>query len=136
MKTLIGLMILLTAFWIGKRLYLTYETIDKNHSSNQYNQPETPSAPPSSTLPGLPPALEPSLANAVAQGAPGLRNWLQTYRSQVRDPRLAAIELDYVVLITLQDPAEARRVFQSVKARTPTFSPIYSRVKRLEQTFH
>ena len=135
MKALIALILLMAAFWVGKRLFLTYQSVEKNSSRTVQSgaEPDTPQR--SSTLSGLPPALEASLAEAQRQGAAGLRQWLRNYRSQVRDPRLAAIELDYVVLIGLQDPVEARRIFQSVKARTPTFSPVYARVKRLESTF-
>lgn len=136
MKALLALLILMAVYWVANRLYSTYRTIDRNQPSSEQGSPAPQSAAASSNLPGLPPALEPSLSAAQAQGAAGLRNWLQTYRSQVRDPRLAAIELDYVVLISLQDPAEAKRIYESVKARTPTFSPVYSRVKRLEDTFH
>jgi hypothetical protein len=79
--------------------------------------------------------MEASLSAAEKQGASGLGDWLRQYRSFVRDPRLADIELDYVVLLLHQDPAEARRIFNDVKSRTPTFSPIYPRVQRLEKTF-
>jgi hypothetical protein len=43
--------------------------------------------------------------------------------------------LDYVLLISHQDPAEARRIFKDIQDRTPTFSPVYDRVKRLEKAF-
>ena len=51
------------------------------------------------------------------------------------DPRLAAIELDYIVLISSTNPQESRRLFSLVKQRTPTNSPVYPRVKRLEKTY-
>jgi hypothetical protein len=83
----------------------------------------------------LPASLETSLSAAQKQGAAGLRDWLNSYRIYVKDPRLAAIELDYVLLISHQDPAEAKRIFQEVKARTSPTSPVYDRVKKLEKTF-
>ena len=135
MKALIALLILMGAVWLGKTLYGTYRTIEKDrYQPDPITAPQTPVVP-ASTLPGLPATLEASLATAEKQGASGLRDWLKNYRIYVRDPRLAAIELDYVVLINLQDPTEARRIFKDVKDRTPTFSPIYDRVKRLEKTF-
>ena len=135
MKALLTLMIALVAFWVAKTIYLTYRAAEKETArSEQTTAPTAPTAP-ASNLPGLPPNLEASLATAEKQGAAGLRSWLNTYRSFVRDPRLASIELDYVVLISLQDPAEAKRIFNDVKGRTPTFSPIYDRVKRLERSF-
>jgi hypothetical protein len=135
MKALIALLILLGVFYIGKKLADTYKAIEKNPSNGDPAAASQPAASPASNLPGLPPAYEASLAAAEKQGAAGLREWLRNYRAHVRDPRLAAIELDYVILISRQDPAEARRIYQQVKSRTPTFSPIYDRVKKLESTF-
>jgi len=86
-------------------------------------------------LPGLPANLEASLQVAQKQGVVGMRNWLNLYRRYVSDPRLAEIELDYVVLISSTNPQEARRLFTVVKQRTPTNSPVYARVKRLEKTY-
>ena len=86
-------------------------------------------------LPGLPPALEASLASAQKQGAQGLKNWLRGYRTQVTDPRLASIELDYVVLIGASDLKEARRVLSEVRRRTPTNSPVYARLEQLERSY-
>ena len=135
MKALISIVLILLALWLARTLYLTYQTVEKHQNSVEQG-PSTPApAAPTSNLPGLPATLEPSLAAAESRGALGLRDWLARYRDQVRDPRLAAIELDYVVLISHQDPTEARRIFDEVKGRTPTFSPIYDRVKKLERTF-
>jgi hypothetical protein len=53
----------------------------------------------------------------------------------VKDPRLAWIELDYVLMITKDDPVQAKRVFQDVKQRTPPESKIYPRIKSLEKNY-
>jgi hypothetical protein len=135
MKAVIALAILLAVFFVAKRIYLTYETVEKSRNTGEQTAPAAPPPAPASSLQGLPPSLESSLATAEKQGAAGLGDWLRQYRGFARDPRLADIELDYVVLISHQDPAEARRIFDDVKSRTPTFSPIYERVKRLEKTF-
>jgi hypothetical protein len=133
-KALIAICILLVVFWIGQKLLTTYQQIERKSSSGEPYQ-DSQVAAPASNLPGVPESLEPSLEAARQQGAAGLRNWLATYGPHVRDPRLAAIELDYVVLISHQDPAEAKRVFKAVQARTPPASPVYSRVKGLERAF-
>ncbi len=137
MKALISLLILIAAFTVAKRIWETYQTVEKSRNSGEPSTTQTTPAPqaPASNLPGLPPSLEASLSAAQKQGAAGLKDWLRNYRVYAKDPRLASIELDYVVLISHQDPAEAKRIFQDVKDRTPTFSPIYDRVKRLENTF-
>jgi hypothetical protein len=86
-------------------------------------------------LPGLPYQLKDSLAKAQASGAKTLKAWLDMYGRSVQDPRLASIQLDYVLLVARDDPAEARRIFADVKTRTPANSPVYARVKQLEPTY-
>jgi len=86
-------------------------------------------------LEGMPHELEPTLRIAQNLGATGLRNWLKAYGPKLQDPRKAWIELDYVVAVAREDPAEARKVFAEVKARTPEKSPILKRIKRLEKTY-
>lgn len=134
MKALITIVIILCVFWAGKRLLLSYRAIEKETASQQSGAEEQAAAP-SSSLPGLPESLEESLSAAEKRGAAGLRDWLRQYGHMVRDPRLASIQLDYIALIHHQDPAEARRIFNDIKERTPTFSPIYPRVKRLQDSF-
>jgi len=90
---------------------------------------------PAKQLEGMSPRLEDSLAKAQAGGAKTLKAWLDAYGKSIQDPRLASIQLDYVLLVAREDPAEARRVFAEVKKRTPTSSPVYSRVKQLESTY-
>jgi len=86
-------------------------------------------------LPGLPYQLNDSLAKAQSGGSKTLKAWLDAYGRSVQDPRLASIQLDYVLLIGRENPAEARRIFADVKKRTPSNSPVYPRVKQLESTY-
>jgi hypothetical protein len=86
-------------------------------------------------LPGLLPRLQPILDTAQQRGAPGLRDFLNTYGNTVADPRLAWIQLDYVVLVAQNNPAEARRIFAKVKSRVTPSSPVYPRVQQLEKTY-
>lgn len=134
MKAVITIIIVVCVFWAGKRLFLSYHAIEKESANRQSAVEEQP-APRSSNLPGLPESLEESLRAAEKRGAAGLREWLRNYSHMVRDPRLGSIQLDYIILISHQDPTEARRLFNEVKERTPTFSPLYPRVKRLEGSF-
>ena len=87
------------------------------------------------TLQGLPYGLDASLRAAESQGAAGLKEWLKAYGHLVKDPRKAWIELDYCVKVTRDDPAEARRVFASVKERTGPTSPVWPRIKQLAPTY-
>jgi hypothetical protein len=86
-------------------------------------------------LPGMPSFLEPSLESAKKAGAPALKAWLKQYRGYLADPKLASIELDYVVLAGAKNFTEAREIFAAVKQRTPTNSPVYPRIRQLERTY-
>ena len=86
-------------------------------------------------LPGLPYQLEEGLQAARKRGAAGLKGWLKTHAQSVEDPRKAWIELDYCVAVAREDPAEARRVFATVKERTAPSSPVWARMKQLEKTY-
>ena len=43
--------------------------------------------------------------------------------------------MDYCVAVIREDPIDAKRVFQGVKERTATNSPVFPRVRQLERTF-
>ncbi len=89
------------------------------------------------SLKGLAPGLEQSLELAYQGGARTLKAWLDEQRKEgkIEDPRLAWVELDYVVKVTQDDPVLAKKVFAEVKARTPPDSPVYPRVKELAKTY-
>ncbi len=131
MKALISIILLLGLFYVGKAVWTKYDSIKKtqNEESGQASKP----AP--EPLAGLPATLEPSLQAAESQGPQALKNWLNRFASATRDPRLAEIQLDYVVMVSRQDPSEAKTVFAEVKRRVQPSSPVYARVKRLEKTY-
>ena len=137
MRQFLALLLIIGAIWGGKQLYNYWETVKaKKETEDRGGAPPPASAPAASVvLPGLPANLDASLQAAQKQGVAGLKNWLNLYRSYVSDPRLAAIELDYIVLISSTNPQEARRIFAVVKQRTATNSPVYPRLKRLERTY-
>jgi len=87
------------------------------------------------TLPGLPAGYDASLRAAQQQGAAAFGNWLKAYGPAVQDPRKAWIQLDYVLLITRENPQEAKRIFGEVKDRTPPSSPVWPRVHELEKSY-
>jgi hypothetical protein len=90
-------------------------------------------------LPGMPPGWEDGYEKANNAAKAGdltmLRAWLKMHGQQVDDPRRAWIELDYMIMISKEDPQEAKTIFESVKDRTPQDSPVYPRVKQLEKTY-
>ncbi len=135
MRHFLALLLIIGAIWGGKQLFNYWEAVKAKKEIEDRGGVSSPAPAASAVLPGLPANLEASLQAAQKQGAPGLKNWLNLYRPYVSDPRLAAIELDYIVLISSTNPQEARRLFTLVKQRTATNSPVYPRVKRLEKTY-
>jgi hypothetical protein len=135
MKLLISLLIIFGLVYVGKQLTSKYQEAKKNSLEAQQEGSGAHQSAPVSSLPGMPPTLEPALDAAKKQGAAGLGTFLKQYSYTIRDPRLADIELDYVVMLSLQNPSEARTAFQAVQQRTPPSSPVYGRVKKLEKNF-
>jgi len=88
-------------------------------------------------LPGMPPKLEQSFKDAEKGGPKTLKPWVDRVKStgMVKDPRLAWIELDYVLMITKDDPVQAKRIFADIKQRTPPDSPVLPRIKALEKNY-
>ncbi len=116
----------------GWELYL--QTKERTKPANTEAPAPAPAAE-TKSLPGMPPSLEPIYEASKQKGMLGLKGFLARYGKTIQDPRLASIELDYVVLVTQKDIAEARKVFRRVKDRTPPSSPVYERVKQLENTY-
>ena len=132
MKVLITLLLAFAVWWAGKTIYGQYKSKEKQEMEAAQREKSGAGA---DGLTGLPAAYATSLQTAQSQGPAALKTWLDRYRPYVRDPKLADIELDYAMMVARQNPAEGKRVYQAVKARTPQSSPVYPKVKRLEATF-
>lgn len=133
MTKLIAALILVAVLYGGWELFFYWERV-KNNEETEKKQIMS-EAQMGDSLPGMPYQLDTSLKAAQDQGAAALGNWLKTYGPRIQDPRKAWIQLDYCVLISREDPSEARRIFAEVKNRTQTSSPIWPRIKRLEKTY-
>jgi hypothetical protein len=135
MKALIAILIILVVGLGGWKLWEYWDNVSLQREASQRSG-NNPNLVPEQ-LQGLPFQLEPTLREASKEGASGLKNWLEKYKKSplVKDPRLAWIELDYVVLVSREDPLEAKRVFNEVKKRTPLDSPVYPRIKSLEKNY-
>jgi hypothetical protein len=127
-------LVVIVGLALGARLfYQYYESFQPKPA-----EPAAAAAPaevPEDQLPGMPESLQPALQEAREHGAPGLRGFLAAHGQAISDPRLAALELDYVILVTPSNPAEACRIFARVKGRLEPTSPVYARVKKLEKTY-
>ncbi|MBM3824074.1 MAG: hypothetical protein FJ404_14510 [Verrucomicrobia bacterium] len=141
MKFLIWLLILGALLWVGRQghdAWLRVKKAPKDQTTvirpGAAKSGETP-APAEGPLPGMPESLESGFQNAKSRGPTPLKQWLDQNRRLIRDPRLAAIELDYVVLIGTVNRGEARRVLNELAARLPSDSPVYDRFKKLHDSF-
>ena len=132
MKIAIGILIVALVGFGGFKLW---EYWDKTEQNKAVVDPTANVQP--QTLEGLPQALEQPLEEAKKKGPDGYREFIESIRKSplVKDPRLAWIELDYVVMVASKDPAEAKRVFRKVKERVPPGSPVYQRVQFLAPNF-
>jgi len=136
MKFLTGVAIILLIFFCARQLINHWK--DAQAKSAPPSSQVEPAAPPpvaAEALPGLPRQLEASLQAAKRQGPDALKTWLKQNRRLVQDPRLADIELDYVLAVAGKNFGEAREVYASVRQRIPTNSPVYARVLMLERTY-
>lgn len=137
MTKVIAALIILLVLWGGWELFFYWERV-KNEQETQKKQ-EAAALVVGENLPGMAylntQALEQSLRKAQSEGAGAMRAWLKNYGNMVQDPRKAWIELDYCLLLSREDPAEAKRVFAQVKARTPETSPVWPRIKQMERTY-
>ena len=130
---LIAALIIIAVLYGGWNLFLYWEKVRDEKESVRKEAAAAVVA--GENLQGLPQNLDQSLRAAEGQGAAGLRNWLKTYGHLVQDPRKAWIELDYCERVARDDPAEARRVFASVRNRTGPTSPVWPRIKKLAPTY-
>lgn len=133
MKALIVVLIVLSAVYVFTELVGLYDRT-ANPSQARQVTPESERLT-GASLPGLPSYLEGSLAEAQQGGLESLERWLRTWNSHVQDPRLAWIELDYVVLLNLKDHRAARDHFHRVRARVPVNSPVHERILRLQSAY-
>jgi len=134
MTKVIAALIIAAVLYGGWQLFFYWEKVRDEKEAAQKQQ--TSALTEGSSLPGMPSSqLEQTLQAAERNGVAGVREWLKVYGPSVKDPRKAWIELDYCGMLVRENPAEARRIFKSVKDRTPATSPVYDRIKKLEKSY-
>jgi hypothetical protein len=133
MKAIISIAIIIILAVGGWNLYQYWGNYSED--GNRPTQETSVTSLDPNTLSGLPEKLAGPLEIARKRGGPGLRDWLEYYRKDIQDPRLAWIELDCCVLLIQTDPVEAKKIFHDVQARLSPSSPVYPRLKQLEAAF-
>jgi hypothetical protein len=134
MKALISILIVLV---VGLGIWKVWDYWDRVSTEREAAERAAKRETSAADLGGMPYQLERTLEEATKQGPAGLKAWIDKYKAAgaVKDPRLAWIELDYVVMISRENPLEAKRIFKDIKQRTPPESPISKRIKSLEKTY-
>ena len=135
MKIVIALIILLVVGFLGYSLWDQWR--EANEQKRASREAATGANIDPKKLPGLPFQLEPKLEEAQRGGLPKFKAFIDGVKQMkdVKDPRLAWIELDYVVMLSYSNPVEAKKLFWEIKRRTPENSPIYPRIRTLEKTY-
>jgi hypothetical protein len=134
MKFVIGL-IIVVGLSLGAYQIYEYWGNFKDKPPASASQPQAPPEVSGDQLPGLPHSLDRALGEAEQHGAAAMKEFLAAHGKEIKDPRLAWIQLDYVILAGASDPGEARLVFRKVQGRLTSGSPVYNRMKQLEKTY-
>jgi hypothetical protein len=135
MKALIGVLITLVVGIGGYKLYEHWEAVRDRRVLEEKAARSADINP--DNLPGLPWELVQKLRDAQQAGPASVKNFIEYCKRvpDVKDPRLAWIELDYAVMITSTDPVEAKKIFHAVKKRTLEDSPIQPRLKAMAKNY-
>ncbi len=135
MKALISILIVLAVGFGAFRIYDHWEKVKERRVLEDRAAKGADINP--DQLPGLPWQLVQKYEEVRKTDAQTVGRFIESIRKypDVKDPRLAWIELDYVVMLTATDPILARKTFLAVKKRTPADSPIYPRIKTLEKNY-
>jgi hypothetical protein len=132
-KTLIIIVVVVVVGLGGWQLFEYWQKVQDEKDNEAKNAAAAVVNP--DTLPGLPYGYDASLHAAQQQGVDALGNWLKLYGPNVQDPRKAWLQLDYVLLLTRQNPQEAKRIFNEVKDRTLPTSPVWPRIHDMEKSY-
>ncbi len=134
MKALISILILVAVGFVGCRIFEHWEKVKERRVLDERVARGTNIDP--EQLAGLPGTLRYKYDN-VRNDAKLLGPFIESIRKTpgVQDPRLAWIELDYVVMISATDPVKAKEIFKAVKKRTQDDSPVLPRIRSLEKNY-
>ncbi len=136
MSKIIGSLILVVVLWGLIKFRAYYGQVRRDTEGPSKEERAAQEAAAANALPALPtPQLEASLQQAMTEGSGPLKTWLDKYGQHAPESRRSAIELDYAQMLVRSNPVEAKRVFQSVKARSAADPLLSERIKKMEKAF-
>jgi hypothetical protein len=135
MKVLVNILIALAVAFVGFKLFVHWDKAKEKRVQDERAATGADINP--EQLPGLPWQLASKVREAQQAGPAAFKRFIDYCKQhpETKDPRLAWLELDYVVMITASDPIEAKKLFHAIKKRTPADSPIYPRIRMLEKNY-
>lgn len=132
MRQFLTVLLVAGLLWFGWKFYsFARREVEKGDEPVRVDY----NAPAPGKLPGMPAHLEAELDEARRQGPQEILAFLARHRMEIRDPRLAEIQLDYVVLVGPGNRKEAKRMLEIVGARLTPDSPVYARYQALRKTY-
>jgi hypothetical protein len=132
MTRVIWALIIAVVVFIGYRFYLYWESFQEEHD-RQKSAPVMNVSPES--LPGMPEQLQAGFHAAKSKSPAAFSAWFKANESELTDPSKAWVELDLCIAIRRDNPVEAKAIFARVKKRIPPSSPVWPRMKELENAF-
>ena len=136
MKVLVNILIALVVAFVGFKIFVHWDKVREKRVLEERTALGTDIDP--DQLPGLPQQLHAKLREVQQHGDPTVfKRFIDACKNypDVKDPRLAWMELDYVVMLSARNPVEAKKVFRGVKKRTPPDSPIMPRIRLMEKNY-
>jgi hypothetical protein len=134
MTKAIWVLIIVVVGYLAYLLYLQWEEAQSNHAARR-NEAAAVAGFSGDTLPGMPYQLDASYRTAKSRGATAFRTWFEANERLLADPRKAWLQLELCMMLTRENPSEAKKVFAEVQSRVPPSSPVWPKVKELERTF-
>jgi hypothetical protein len=136
MKVLVNVLIALAVAFVGFKVFVHWEKVKEKRVLEERAERGADIDP--DQLPGLPQHLRDKVREVQQHGDPAVfKRFIDACKNypDVKDPRLAWMELDYVVAISAINPIEAKKIFRAVKKRTPPDSPIMPRIRLMEKNY-
>jgi hypothetical protein len=134
---IIAILLVVVAVWGGWALYEYWQSVKESKESDEVTQRAERKVTIEDLGGALPGNLEQEYEQAKREGAAGLRRFLEKNKNNraLKDPRKAWIQLDYLILLSMTNPGEAKAIYADVKSRVNPGSAVYERVKRLQHTY-
>jgi hypothetical protein len=136
MKVLVNVLIALAVAFVAFKIFLHWDKAKEKRVQEERAARGADIDP--EQLPGLPSRFHAKLLEVQQHSDPAVfKRFIDACKTypDVKDPRLAWMELDYVVRLSAINPVEAKQIYWAVKKRTPPDSPIWPRLRMMAKHY-